>query len=357
MNVYPVGKLIPVVINTEKADGTPYTFSGSPALGIRKGIASAVTTGLGALSIDDGGITGSHTIEIDTTAGSGYYVAGETYYLVATAGTVDSVSMVGKAFFVFQLGPVGSDVQAWDGGSVPTPAEAGAAMTLTEAYDAAKSAAPVGAAMTLTGAYDAAKTAAQPGDIPDVSELALEASLAPLTNVTYGLSALKTLIDTIDSIIDTINGHIQADYTSTIAGRIDAAISSRAVAATALSSEVWTPTKAGYLDAAVSGAVAPTVEEINTKLETEHGAGSWGAQGAYTITPSTPLTDSETGLAISGMEIKVYSNALRTETYLITEVTSDTEGSFTAHVTAPGTYYLRAIKEGYTTLEWSEVAS
>jgi len=112
-----------------------------------------------------------------------------------------------------------------------------------------------------------------------------------------------------------------------------------------------------YLDAAVSGAVAPTVEEINTKLETEHGAGSWGAQGAYTITPTTPLTDSVTGNPISGMTVKIYSNALRTETYLITEVKSDTEGSFTAHVTASGTYYLRAIKEGYTTIEWTEVAA
>lgn len=112
-----------------------------------------------------------------------------------------------------------------------------------------------------------------------------------------------------------------------------------------------------YLDAPVSGAVAPTVDEINTKLETEHGAGSWGAQGAYTITPTTPLTDSVSGDPISGMTVKIYSNALRTETYLITEVTSDTEGSFTAHVTASGTYYLRAIKEGYTTIEWTEVAA
>lgn len=45
---------------------------------------------------------------------------------------------------------------------------AGAEMTLTAAYDAAKSAAPTGAAMTLTAAYDAAKTAAQAGDEMDL---------------------------------------------------------------------------------------------------------------------------------------------------------------------------------------------
>ncbi len=44
-----------------------------------------------------------------------------------------------------------------------TAAPTGAAMTLTAAYDAAKTAAPTGAAMTLTAAYDAAKTAAAAG--------------------------------------------------------------------------------------------------------------------------------------------------------------------------------------------------
>ena len=39
-------------------------------------------------------------------------------------------------------------------------AAVGAAMTLTSAYNAAKNAAPAGAAMALTGAYDAAKAAA-----------------------------------------------------------------------------------------------------------------------------------------------------------------------------------------------------
>lgn len=42
-------------------------------------------------------------------------------------------------------------------------------------------------------------------------------------------------------------------WSATLAGRIDAAISSRAPAAGALSDTVWTSAKAGYLDAAVSG--------------------------------------------------------------------------------------------------------
>lgn len=56
------------------------------------------------------------------------------------------------------------------------PAKAGDAMTLTAAYDAAKTAAPTGAAMTLTSAYDAAKTAAQAGNAMALVDDAITAS-------------------------------------------------------------------------------------------------------------------------------------------------------------------------------------
>lgn len=46
-----------------------------------------------------------------------------------------------------------------------SPAAVGSAMTLTAAYDAAKTASQAGDAMTLTAAYDDAKTAAQAGDV------------------------------------------------------------------------------------------------------------------------------------------------------------------------------------------------
>ena len=61
-----------------------------------------------------------------------------------------------------------------------SPAATGAAMTLTAAYDAAKTAAQPGTAMTLTAAYDAAKTAAQPGADADT---------------------LKTLSDQLDTVV------------------------------------------------------------------------------------------------------------------------------------------------------------
>jgi predicted amino acid racemase len=72
-----------------------------------------------------------------------------------------------------------------------TAAQAGDAMTLTAAYDAAKTASQAGDAMTLTAAYDDAKTAAQAGDQMDLvnapnatAVTAIQNGLATPTNIT-----------------------------------------------------------------------------------------------------------------------------------------------------------------------------
>lgn len=395
MEIHQAGDTVYIQLNTHQADGTPITWAGSPAVAVVKDGGTTTETDGVSLTVDAGSVTGRHIITIDTSQDGTFFATGHKFSVIVTAGTVDSVSTVGVIVAEFELGEVPADVQAWDGGTVPTPAEAGDAMTLTEAYDAAKAAAPVGAAMTLTGAYDAAKTAAPSAatvagavldealgehdgwltllltaagyTAPANSDIATLLSRLTATRAGY-LDNLTNLDASISSRLAT-SGYTAPDNASIAliladTGELQTNQSNWLTADLSTLESRLSAARAGYLDllntyldAAVSGVVAPTVDEINTKLETEHGAGSWGAQGAYTITPTTPLTDSVSGDPISGMTVKIYSNALRTETYLITEVTSDTEGSFTAHVTAPGTYYLRAIKEGYTTLEWTEVAA
>lgn len=77
-----------------------------------------------------------------------------------------------------------------------SPAATGDAMTLTSAYNAAKTAAQDGDAMTLTGAYDAAKTAASQtsvDDIPTNAELAT--ALAGADDATLAaIAALPTAV-------------------------------------------------------------------------------------------------------------------------------------------------------------------
>lgn len=77
-----------------------------------------------------------------------------------------------------------------------SPAAVGSAMTLTSAYDAAKTAAQAGAAMTLTSAYNAAKTAAQAGDamtLQSAERAAIAAALLDLANAVDGKTIRQAL--------------------------------------------------------------------------------------------------------------------------------------------------------------------
>ena len=95
------------------------------------------------------------------------------------------------------------------------PAKAGDAMTLTAAYDAAKTAAPTGAAMTLTSAYDAAKTAAQAGNAMALVDDAITASkydestAFPVKSADTGSTAIARTgadSDTLETLSDQIDG-------------------------------------------------------------------------------------------------------------------------------------------------------
>jgi hypothetical protein len=120
----------------------------------------------------DGGATAAITPTV-TDRGVGLY------NIALTASHTDTLGDLW--LYITAIGadpnPVPLEVVAYDPGSatslglsnlnatVSSRAAPGDAMTLTGAYDAAKTAAAPGAAMALTGDYDAAKTAAQEGDV------------------------------------------------------------------------------------------------------------------------------------------------------------------------------------------------
>lgn len=90
--------------------------------------------------------------------------------------------------------------EAYD--AAKTAAAAGAAMTLTAAYDAAKSAATVGAAMTLTAAYDSAKTAAAAGAKMDLVDAP---NSTAVTAIQSGLSTFDPATDTVATVTTVTN--------------------------------------------------------------------------------------------------------------------------------------------------------
>jgi len=122
--------------------------------------------------------------------------------------------------------------------------------------------------VSLTSAYDAAKTAAQ---------AATALSTAVWTNTIAGY---------IDAAISS-RSTLAAGAAMTLTGAYDAA-KTAAQAGTALSTAVWTNTKAGYLDAAISGKSTLTAAQV------------WAYEGARTLTSfGTLVSDIWTGVANS----------------------------------------------------------
>ena len=62
---------------------------------------------------------------------------------------------------------------------------------------------------------------------------------------------------------------------------LDVAVSSRAPSSTALSSAMWTDTKAGYLDAAISSVAYP----VQTEIINQDASGTSGIAGLNAISP------------------------------------------------------------------------
>jgi len=87
--------------STHKADGTPITLAGTPALSVYKDDNDTQTTTGVTLSVDDDGVTGMHTVKIDTS--DAFYAVGSDYSVVITTGTVDSVSVVGTVLATFSI--------------------------------------------------------------------------------------------------------------------------------------------------------------------------------------------------------------------------------------------------------------
>lgn len=86
--------------NTTQA---PITFGGSASLTCYKQADATQDTSGITLAVDYDGVTGLHTIVIDTSADTAFYTAGSDFAIVVAAGTVNSVSTVGTVLAQFSL--------------------------------------------------------------------------------------------------------------------------------------------------------------------------------------------------------------------------------------------------------------
>ena len=89
---FAVGQSVPLAFNTSDLGADPITLAGSPALFCYRD--DSTTEDNSGLVLDDDydGRTGLHRVDIDTSADGTFFAAGHDFFVVLTAGTVDSVS-------------------------------------------------------------------------------------------------------------------------------------------------------------------------------------------------------------------------------------------------------------------------
>ena len=172
-----------------------------------------------------------HTFQIgakvDTRhVGGTAQTAGDLAALVATVDTVVDGIAAKTVNLPASPAAVGSAMtltSAYD--AAKTAAQAGNAMTLTSAYDAAKTAAQAGDAMALTSGYDAAKTAAQAGDIPTATQNAdglLKRDMAAVTGeaARSPLNALRAIRNKVAIVDDVLTVMKEDDVTPAWTGAV-----------------------------------------------------------------------------------------------------------------------------------------
>lgn len=166
-----LGDTIDIKFNTSKADGTPATLAGDPAVAAYVGNSTTEITAGITLTVDQDSRTGMHNVRVVANSGNGFTTATDVA-LVLTSGTVDGVSVAGVKVGEFTIGR-------------------GAAYARLGAPAGASVSADIAAVKSDTGAIKA-KTDNLPSDPADQSE------------ISGAISALESKVDTIDNVVDAI---------------------------------------------------------------------------------------------------------------------------------------------------------
>jgi hypothetical protein len=231
--------------STHKADGTPITLAGTPAVSVYKANGTTQSTAGVTISVDFDGVTGLHNVLIDLSADAFYAVAND-YAVVITTGTVDSVSVVGTVLAHFSIA---------NRTAAPT-----VAVIADGVWDEARS------GHTTAGSFGEVSTAA------DVADAVWDEALAGhATAGTAGATASAILEDTgttLDGRIPAalVSGRMDSSVGAMGAGVLDAAaIAADAITAAKLAADVATEIQTGL-------AMASAITALDSKIGTPAGA-------------------------------------------------------------------------------------
>ncbi len=102
------GDVIEFSFTTVKSTGLPTTLSGTPALSVYQDNGTTESTAGLTLTVDFDSRTGLNHGRITTASDATFYADGHDFAVMITAGTVDSVSVVGYEVAAFSLGNRGA---------------------------------------------------------------------------------------------------------------------------------------------------------------------------------------------------------------------------------------------------------
>jgi hypothetical protein len=181
---------IAFLFNTVGANGAPITLAGTPVISVYKG--SNTTERAGAeitLTVNSDSRTGTHSVSIDLS-GDAFYATAEDYSVVITTGTVDGTSVVGAVVGSFSIENRFAEVDVTKLG--------GGAQSATDLKDFADDGYDP-STNKVQGVVLTDTVTTYTGNTPQTGD-----GYAIVNSGTHGNAALKTLIDTIDTVVDAI---------------------------------------------------------------------------------------------------------------------------------------------------------
>jgi hypothetical protein len=170
------GQTVEIKFNSRQANGTPITLAGTPTVGVYKTGSTTESTAGVTLTPDYDARTGLHHVSINTAADGTFYAAGSDFWIILTAGTVDSVGVAGTVLGAFSLANRSIAVDA--SGRVDVGYVAGAPVMSNEDVVLARGTVTTGTSATsftatisgstldgTTGAYDGQRLLFQSGTL------------------------------------------------------------------------------------------------------------------------------------------------------------------------------------------------
>ncbi len=234
--------------------GAPFALSGGTISVYKDDGTTQSTTGV-TLTADFDSVTGLNHITIDTSADGTFYSTGSSFQLVITAGTVDSVSVVGQVVGEFSLNRT-SALRPTTAGRTLGVTAGGAATLGADAFGTSLVVGNLATASALTSvASDVTavrtKTDNLPADPADASDIAAAFSTVNSTLATIvayidtEVAAIKTKTDGLPSdtaaTLTTIQGYV--DTLETELAKVIKSGESRTIARTGKTSVTFTETR------------------------------------------------------------------------------------------------------------------